>query len=142
MIVRRRFETGMGTDILSVVFLGLAGAVAIMDYYRRAVWRAVPIVGALIGFWCWPEWSWLGLLAGGAIPVVAGLPLGDVWVGAMLGGWLGLTGTIGVWFVALVAGLVVWIGYHEGWWAWPGDWPFTPFVLLPACAIVLAQRVG
>lgn len=130
------------TDILSVpVFLALAGTVAVMDYYRRAVWRAIPIIGSLIGFWIWPEWSWLGLVLGLTVPMVADLPLGDVWVGAMLGGWLGVTGTLLVWTFALSCGLGAWIGYREGWWAWPGDWPFTPFVLVPACAIVLTGGV-
>lgn len=110
-----------------------------MDHVRRAIWRPLPVIGLALA-WQWStDWSWWGIMLGAALPMLSGLPIGDVWVGAMLGSWIGLTGIVFAWTFAHGAGIMLWCCYQYGVIGWPGDWPFTPFVIIPALIYTLIR---
>lgn len=121
-----------------LVFLGLCALLALFDWKHRAVPRAVPIVGTIIAG-ALTVWSPLGIVAGVVVALLADLPMGDVAVGGMLGAWLGVEATLLVWVLALLVGNLIWALWEDRMIDWPGEWPFTPLLLVPACAIVLAQ---
>lgn len=124
-----------------LVFLGLCALVALCDWKHRAVPRALPILGAtLAGVFVGP-WVFAGIVIGFVVALVADLPAGDVIVGGMLGAWLGIEGTLLTWVIALLAGNVIWALWEDRIIDWPGEWPFTPLLLVPACAIVLSRGV-
>lgn len=121
------------------VFLGLAALFTFLDWRWRAIPRVLPIVGAVLAGFLVP-FSPLGAALGVLAGVLADLPSGDLGYGGMLGAWLGVEGTIVVWTAALISAHVVWMLWEDGIIrAWPGDWPFIPFLTVPACAIVLGQ---
>lgn len=121
-----------------LVFLGLCALLALFDWKHRAVPRAVPIVGTIIAG-ALTVWSPLGIVVGIVVALLADLPMGDVAVGGMLGAWLGVEATLLVWILALLVGNIIWALWEDRMIDWPGEWPFTPLLLVPACAIVLAQ---
>ena len=123
-----------------LVFLGLAAFLAYCDWRHRAVPRIVCVGGVVLGTLFAPSpWYVTGIVVGAVIGMLAGLPSGDVMVGAMLGSWLGIEGTVLAWIVALLAGHIVWALWEDRMIDWPGEWPFTPLLLVPACAIVLVK---
>lgn len=131
------------------VFLILAAALAACDWQRRAVPRAVVLVGAALGAYFSPPTTWsvlltvmLGIVAGFMVALAAGLPSGDAAVGGMLGAWLGVELTLVVWSVALAWALLVWTLWEARRIDWPGEWPFTPFLLLPACVVLIGKGMG
>lgn len=124
-----------------LVFLGLCGLLALFDYQHRAVPRMLPLLGTVLAAVFLERWAILGLLAGVVVGLVADLPAGDVMVGGMLGAWLGIEGTLLTWIVALLAGNIIWAMWEDRMIDWPGEWPFTPLLLVPACAIVLGKGV-
>jgi len=121
-----------------LIFVGLCALVALFDWKQRAIPRAVPIVGVVIAGGL-AVWSPLGIVVGVVAALLADLPLGDVAVGGMLGAWLGVEATLLVWVLALLVGNVIWALWEDRFIDWPGEWPFTPLLLVPACAIVLAK---
>lgn len=130
------------TLISSMLFLGLCGVILCFDWQRRTIPRSVPIIGAVLGgVMSGVSYPGVvgGVMIGFATAILADLPIGDAAVGGMLGAWLGIEGTIWTWMSALLAGQVVWAVWEHRWIDWPGDWPFTPFLLVPACAIVFSR---
>jgi prepilin signal peptidase PulO-like enzyme (type II secretory pathway) len=125
-----------------LVFLGIAALLMLCDYKHRAVPRALPILGTILGAYL-TGFSAVTITAGIAlgcgIAFVADLPLGDMAVGGMLGAWFGWEGTLLLWLIALGLGNIVWLLWEDRFIDWPGEWPFTPLLLVPACVIVLAQ---
>lgn len=124
-----------------LIFLGLCALLALFDWKHRAVPRILPVLGTVLAAVVLERWAILGLLAGVVVGVVADLPAGDVMVGGMLGAWLGVEGTLLAWIIALLAGNIVWAMWEDRMIDWPGEWPFTPLLLVPACAIVLGRGV-
>lgn len=128
------------------VFLLLAAALVACDWRRRAVPRMVVIVGVALGWvidtTVGPGEAVAGLVAGALIGLVADLPGGDVAVGGMLGVWLGVTGVLVTWTAALAAALCLWGLWGSRRIDWPGEWPFTPFLFLPACAVLIGKGIG
>lgn len=121
-----------------LVFLGLCTLLALFDWKHRAVPRAVPIIGTVLAA-SLAVWSPLGIVVGVVVALLADLPMGDAAVGGMLGAWLGVETTLLVWILALLVGNIIWALWEDRMIDWPGEWPFTPLLLVPACAIVLAQ---
>lgn len=121
------------------IFLSLCALVALFDWKYRAVPRAVPIVGAVLAGTMLGGWAILGIVVGFVVALLADLPAGDAAVGAMLGAWLGVEATLLAWIIALLAGHIIWAAWEDRMIDWPGEWPFTPLLLVPACAIVLVQ---
>lgn len=125
-----------------VIFLGLAALLALCDYKHRAVPRALPILGIVLAS-VFVNAPILGLIAGSlvgsAVAIMADLPLGDVMVATMLGTWLGVESILLVWVLALLMGNIIWAMHEDRLINWPGEWPFTPLLLVPACVIVVAQ---
>lgn len=121
------------------IFFGLCALVGLCDWKHRAVPRALPILGVTLAGVFLGKWVFAGIAAGFVVALVAGLPTGDVAVGAMLGAWLGVEATLLVWIVALLAGNIVWAMWEDRMINWPGEWPFTPLLLVPSCVIVLAK---
>lgn len=123
-----------------LVFLGLTAFLAYCDWRHRAVPRSVCMAGAALGMIFAPTaWYLVGIVVGFAVALLADLPMGDVAVGGMLGAWLGIEHTLLVWVIALLAGNVIWAAWEDRLIDWPGEWPFTPLLLVPACAIVLTK---
>lgn len=123
-----------------LVFLGLAAFLAYCDWRHRAVPRFVCVGGAALGMVFAPTpWYLIGVVIGFTVALLADLPLGDVAVGGMLGAWLGIEGTLLTWLLALLVGNIVWAMWEDRLINWPGEWPFTPLLLAPACAIVLTK---
>jgi hypothetical protein len=124
-----------------IVFLGLCAVLAGFDWKRRTVPRIVPIVGTVLAGALAVSLPVLvtGSVIGFVIALVADLPMGDVAVGAMLGAWLGAEDIILVWIVALLIGNMIWAAWEDRFINWPGEWPFTPLLLVPACAMVLIK---
>lgn len=123
-----------------LVFLGLCVVLACCDWKHRAVPRAVPLLGVVLaGVMLGVPLVTLigGVVTGFAVALVADLPMGDVAVGGMLGAWLGVEATLLVWLLALMVGNIIWALWEDRMIEWPGEWPFTPLLLVPACAIVL-----
>lgn len=131
------------TDIMSVLlFLGLAVVLAYCDWRKRTVPRIVCVGGAMLGMVFAPSpWYLLGIVAGVVAGLLADLPMGDVAVGGMLGAWLGVEAIMLTWVLALLVGNVIWAAWEDQLIGWPGEWPFTPLLLVPACAIVLGKGV-
>lgn len=121
------------------IFLGLCGLVALCDWKHRAVPRMLPVIGTIFAGIFLAKWAVLGVVIGCAVALLADLPPGDVMVGGMLGAWLGVEGTLLAWIVALLAGNIVWAMWEDRLINWPGEWPFTPLLLVPSCVIVLAK---
>lgn len=125
-----------------LVFVGLAMLLMLCDWKHRAIPRAVPIIGAVVAAWSLPG-SPLALVGSIAVGIVvallADLPAGDMATGGMIGAWLGIESTLIVWVLALAVGNVIWAAWEDRLINWPGEWPFTPLLLVPACVIVLAK---
>jgi len=81
----------------------------------------------------------VGIVVGAVVALLADLPMGDAATAGMIGAWLGMEHTLLVWIIALLAGNVIWALWEDRLIDWPGDWPFTPLLLIPACAIVLGR---
>lgn len=123
-----------------MIFLGLCVILAAYDWKHRAVPRFVPVVG-IVSAALLISWSPLGAVIGLGLAYVADVPLGDLAVSAMLGAWIGVEALLVTWIIATVGGIMVWTAWADHRIDWPGEWPFTPFLLVPACAIVLVQGV-
>lgn len=91
------------------------------------------VLGHGLGWWTW-HGGWM-LLA--MVPVlVSRWPMGDVKGVMILGGILGAS--IGVVLVgAMVIQLLLFGGYRVGWWAYPGDQPFFPYLAGLTCGTIL-----
>jgi prepilin signal peptidase PulO-like enzyme (type II secretory pathway) len=123
-----------------LVFLGVAAFLTVCDWRHRAVPRSVCVAGTALGMIFAPSlWYLVGVVIGFTIALLADLPTGDVAVGGMIGAWLGIDGTLLAWMVALLTGHLIWACWESRWINWPGEWPFTPLLLVPACAIVLVK---
>ena len=122
-----------------LIFLGLCALLALFDWKHRAVPRILPVLGTVLAAVVLERWAILGLLAGVVVGVVADLPAGDVMVGGMIGAWLGVEGTLLTWILALLVGNIIWAMWEDRMIDWPGEWPFTPLLLVPACVIVLTK---
>lgn len=122
-----------------VIFLGLCALIVLCDWKHRAVPRALPILGAVLAGVLVGPWIVPGVCVGIATAMLADLPLGDVAVGGMLGAWLGVEVTLLVWVLALLVGNIIWAAWEDRLINWPGEWPFTPLLLVPSCVIVLAK---
>lgn len=96
------------------------------DLTTRKIPNALILAALLVGA-SLPSWSWWGFLVGLALPILAGLPPGDVKAGAVLGGLLGLHAiTLGFMPACGAAYLVA------RWHRRPADLPFFPFIAVPA----------
>jgi hypothetical protein len=122
-------------------FLGLCVIASALDYRLRSIPRALPILGAILAGLFVSNLVDLvaGVVIGVGTGVVADLPHGDQAMGGMLGAWLGAEGIIVTWILALLLGHVLWVLWDERMIDWPGEWPFIPFLTVPACVIVLLK---
>lgn len=124
-----------------LTFLALLGLMTVFDVR----YRMVPVlffgfgIGLAVGM-IPLTLSVIGAVVGYGVGLLADLPWGDRFAGVLLGLWLGWESVLFIWFAALLAGLLTWLLWEDGFIAdFPGDWPFIPYLTVPACAIVLAK---
>ena len=123
-----------------LTFLALCGLMTVFDVR----YRMVPVlffgfgIGLAIGMMPL-AFSAVGAGVGYLVALLADLPLGDRFAGVFFGIWLGWEAALMIWFAALLAGLLTWCLWEDRRVEWPGEWPFIPYLTIPACAIVLAK---
>jgi prepilin signal peptidase PulO-like enzyme (type II secretory pathway) len=83
-------------------------------------------------------WSWFGVVIGLGIAILSRLGGGDVKVALTLGGLVGPLVMSSVFIFALGLSVTLLIGQRRGWHQWNVQrWPLVPFLVVPACAMVL-----
>ena len=133
------------TDILSVaVLIAYAALASAYDLRFRRIPNMLTLIfflACVSGWWQGMlHWSWLGVLAGLVLAVVARMASGDFKLVIVLGG-LSDPFTIMVGCgVAFLISIVVLSADQLGWcpsrWR-VFSWPFGPFIAVPVCAMVL-----